>query len=142
MTPDYRYVLYVTVGGDGRASDVLHTGAELAREMSPSSSRAHGSRLLLPCSPSRRGGASVLLLCANARRRPTSAWRRHEPTRHPTSMAKVSPANAKPTESVTLLKEETGMMAYNGAVTTITFFTGPAPVGRGQPLAIWASGAG
>ena len=43
-------------------------------------------------------------------------------------MAKVSPANAKPTESVTLLKEETGMMAYNGAVTTITFFTGPAPV--------------
>jgi len=30
--------------------------------------------------------------------------------------------------SVTLLKEEGSMMAYAGAVSTITFFTGPAPV--------------
>lgn len=39
-------------------------------------------------------------------------------------MAKVTPAP----ESVTLLKEEGSIMAYAGAVTTITFFTGPAPV--------------
>ena len=43
-------------------------------------------------------------------------------------MAKVSPASPSPAESVTLLKEEGSMMAYAGAVTTITFFTGPAPV--------------
>ena len=41
-------------------------------------------------------------------------------------MAKVASAEA-PAE-VTLLKEEGSMMAYCGAVTTITFFTGPAPV--------------
>mmetsp|Transcript_58346 Transcript_58346/g.156133 ORF Transcript_58346/g.156133 Transcript_58346/m.156133 type:complete len:410 (-) Transcript_58346:166-1395(-) len=39
--------------------------------------------------------------------------------------AKVSPGEAG---SVTLLKEEGSMMAYCGAVTTITLFTGPAPV--------------
>ena len=47
-------------------------------------------------------------------------------------MPKVSPAaTADATSdatSVTLLKEEGSMMAYAGAVTTITFFTGPAPV--------------
>ena len=44
-------------------------------------------------------------------------------------MAKVA-ADEMPAEagSVTLLQEEGGMMAYCGAVTTITFFTGPAPV--------------
>ena len=41
-------------------------------------------------------------------------------------MAKVASAEA-PAE-VTLLKEEGSMMAYCGAVTTITFFSGPAPV--------------
>jgi hypothetical protein len=41
-------------------------------------------------------------------------------------MTKVGAAEM-PSE-VTLLKEEGGMMAYCGAVTTITFFTGPAPV--------------
>ena len=42
------------------------------------------------------------------------------------SMAKVGVSPAE--ESVTLLKEEGSIMAYGGAVTTITFFTGPAPV--------------
>ena len=41
-------------------------------------------------------------------------------------MAKV--ASAETPAEVTLLKEEGSMMAYCGAVTTITFFTGPAPV--------------
>ena len=40
-------------------------------------------------------------------------------------MTKVSPDEAG---SVTLLKEEGSLHAYTGAVTTITFFTGPAPV--------------
>ena len=47
------------------------------------------------------------------------------PHRH-VRMTKVGAAEM-PSE-VTLLKEEGGMMAYCGAVTTITFFTGPAPV--------------
>ena len=42
--------------------------------------------------------------------------------------AKVSSAEEPEAGSVTLLKEEDTMMAYCGAVTTITFFTGPAPV--------------
>ena len=41
-------------------------------------------------------------------------------------MAKV--ASAEMPAEVTLLKEEGSMMAYCGAVTTVTFFTGPAPV--------------
>ena len=41
-------------------------------------------------------------------------------------MAKV--ASAETPAEVTLLEEEGSMMAHCGAVTTITFFTGPAPV--------------
>lgn len=40
-------------------------------------------------------------------------------------MAKVSPEE---TGSVTLLKEEGSVHSYTGAITTVTFFTGPAPV--------------
>ena len=40
-------------------------------------------------------------------------------------MAKISPIDAN---SVTLLQEETSLHSYTGAVTTITFFTGAAPV--------------
>ena len=45
-------------------------------------------------------------------------------------MAKVGPeaSYATTNDSVTLLKEETFAHAYTGAVTTLTFFTGPAPV--------------
>ena len=43
-------------------------------------------------------------------------------------MAKVAPGSGPTEESVTLLKEEGSMMAYAGAVSTITFFTGSAPV--------------
>lgn len=44
-------------------------------------------------------------------------------------VARVSPAaSSVQATSVTLLKEEGSMMAYTGAVTTITFFSGPAPV--------------
>ena len=61
-----------------------------------------------------------------------------------TAMAKVAPGSGPTEESVTLLKEEGSMMAYAGAVSTITFFTGSAPRcysraarcrRRGQPLA-------
>ena len=40
-------------------------------------------------------------------------------------MTKVIPAGE--TSDVTLLKEEGSLMAYCGAVTTLTFFNGPAP---------------
>ena len=41
---------------------------------------------------------------------------------------KVAPASPAEPSSVTLLKEEGSIHAMAGAVTTITFFTGPAPV--------------
>lgn len=43
-------------------------------------------------------------------------------------MAKVGPEEDATPRSVTLLEEEGSVMAHAGAVTTITFFTGPAPV--------------